>query len=46
MLVTEDNQEIKFASDQLVLLKTDSLKEEIIKLYADHKHVIICHIAM
>lgn len=46
MLVTEDNQEIRFASDQLVLLKTDSLKEEIIKLYADHKHVIICHIAM
>ncbi|MGN0152568.1 MAG: HutD family protein [Wujia sp.] len=44
-LATEDGKEVDFDADQLILLENDSaMKEETVKLLADHQHIIICHI--
>lgn len=44
-LVTEKGTEVTFDADRLILLEPDGTQnEETVELFADHRHVVICHI--
>lgn len=46
-LVTKDKTEVDFDADRLLLMELDGMyNEESVQVFADHRHVIICHIEL